>query len=101
MPSKKRVVKEQDKFDSAVMRTSIQTGGSIDFQTPPMVRLQSMQPEPGYSLSQPADLSLRHARSDVSDSNVKITVGGRWTDLEHRRFLEGLKMYGKDRRLIE
>jgi MYB-related transcription factor LHY len=32
---------------------------------------------------------------------VKVNVGGRWSDAEHRRFLEGLKMYGKDWRLIE
>lgn len=31
----------------------------------------------------------------------KSKVGGRWTDSEHRRFLEGLKMFGKDWRLIE
>ena len=30
-----------------------------------------------------------------------ITLGGRWTDAEHRRFLEGLKKFGKDWRLIE
>ena len=30
-----------------------------------------------------------------------MIVGGRWTDDEHRRFLEGLKMYGKDWRMIE
>ena len=26
---------------------------------------------------------------------------GRWTEAEHNRFIEGLKLYGKDWRLIE
>lgn len=30
-----------------------------------------------------------------------IKLGGRWTDAGHRRFLEGLKKFGKDWRLIE
>ena len=76
-------------------------GAAIDYQAPMLSRMQSQQVELGYSLSQPADLSLRHSKSDQQDENVRITVGGRWTDLEHRRFLEGLKMYGKDWRLIE
>lgn len=30
-----------------------------------------------------------------------MQYSGRWTDEEHEKFLEGLKMYGKDWRLIE
>lgn len=30
-----------------------------------------------------------------------IPLNGRWTETEHKRFLEGLKLYGKDWRLIE
>jgi SHAQKYF class myb-like DNA-binding protein len=30
-----------------------------------------------------------------------MQYSGRWTDEEHEKFLEGLKMFGKDWRLIE
>lgn len=35
------------------------------------------------------------------NGSVKSKAGGRWSDSEHRRFLEGLKLFGKDWRLIE
>jgi SHAQKYF class myb-like DNA-binding protein len=30
----------------------------------------------------------------------KEIAGGRWTDAEHRKFLEGLSKYGKDWKMI-
>jgi len=31
----------------------------------------------------------------------KVPQHGRWTEAEHKRFLEGLRLYSKDWRMIE
>jgi SHAQKYF class myb-like DNA-binding protein len=42
---------------------------------------------------------LCHNESFAQSNSIQ--QNGRWTELEHKRFIEGLKLYGKDWRLIE
>jgi MYB-related transcription factor LHY len=40
-------------------------------------------------------------RQDSVSKGSEAQQNGRWTEAEHKRFIEGLKLFGKDWRLIE
>jgi len=52
--------------------------------------------------SAPAATSFKlFDQQDSYPEEGRVQNDGRWTEAEHRRFVEGLKLFGKDWRLIE
>ncbi len=100
LPTRKRIVKALEKFDFSVRKqTSENTSPLPAANTPNVKYLLRQNTEPIGVVSETTMTLFNDSSAAASDSKHK--TGGRWSDYEHRRFLEGLKLYGKDWRLIE
>ena len=50
-----------------------------------------------YELSNPSEEGNEdNSSSNVNDDNMIDSKNGRWTKKEHRDFIDGLRLYGKD-----
>lgn len=80
--------------------TTVPTVSDTQQTTAPLLRKHATA-EPSYP-PETTGLSLKKQTSVVSHTDKSSAkVGGRWTEAEHRRFLEGIRLFGRDWRQIE